>query len=71
MSLKIATLVALIGVSIQFIWSLVMWVQVLQVQTPPPTAYWLTGIPSKLFYLGLMVFFVTLFRKQGGKTPTA
>ena len=70
MSLKTATLVALIGVSIQFISSLVMWLRVLQAQTPP-AAYWLAGIPSKLFCLGLMVFFVTLYRKQEGRPPSA
>jgi hypothetical protein len=71
MNLKTATLVALIGVSIQFIWSLVIWLHVLRVQMPPPAAYWLRAIPSQLFYAGLIVFFVTLYRKQKSGHPSA
>ena len=64
MSLKTATLVALIGVCIQFVWSLAAWLRMLQADATP-AGYWLTSIPHRLFLLGLIVFFATLFRKQG------
>ncbi len=66
MTLKTATLLALVGVSVQFVWSLVMWLRMLQADTPP-VAYWFAGIPHRLFLLGLIVFFATLFRKQGSE----
>ncbi len=36
-----------------------------------PAAYCLTGIPSRLFYLGLIVSFAILYKKQEGGYPSA
>jgi hypothetical protein len=65
MSLKIATLLALLGVSLQFMWSLMMSIRalVLNIGTAP-LVYRLGMIPTLLFQLGLILFFVTLLRKQ-------
>ncbi|MFH1741068.1 MAG: hypothetical protein ABIH23_18865 [bacterium] len=63
MSLKIAMLLALLGVSLQFMWSLLMSIRTFQGGTAP-LMYRLSVIPTLLFQLGLILFFVTLLRKQ-------
>ncbi len=65
MSLKIATLLALLGVSLQFMWSLMMSIRTLALDIgTAPLVYRLSMIPTLLFQLGLILFFVTLLRKQ-------
>ena len=63
MKLKTATLLAMLGVSVQLIFTLVMWINsLLTMGTRSP--HWYAGIPVLLFHSSLFVFFLTLFRKQ-------
>lgn len=68
MNLKTATWLALIGVSAQFLWSLVVGVRFLLSGTGP-LLYRLSLVPSVLFHIGLIAFFVTLLVKQQSGPP--
>lgn len=70
MKLKTATLIALAGVSLQFLWTLLMAVRNLHVGNMP-MLFRLSVIPTLLFHAGLIVFFAALLRKQQGAGPTA
>lgn len=63
MNLKSATGLALAGVSVQFLWTLLMTVQNLHVGNVP-LLYRLAVIPTLLFEASLIAFFATLLKKQ-------
>lgn len=63
MTLKTATLLAVIGTGIKVVWSLAMAVKSLQTASGP-AVYRLAAIPALLFEVGLFLFFLTLLRRQ-------
>jgi hypothetical protein len=63
MTLKTATLLAMIGTGIKVTWSLAMGIKSLQVGTAP-ALYRLAILPTLLFEVALFVFFLVLFTKQ-------
>lgn len=64
MKLKTATLIALIGVSIRFIWTILMALRNLSIGGAP-MLHWISLVPALLFEGGLIVFFATLLHRQG------
>jgi hypothetical protein len=64
MTLKTATLLALLGTSLKFVWSLSMLIKSFQIGTKSPLVYSLASLPAMLFEAGLVLFFLTLLRKQ-------
>jgi hypothetical protein len=63
MTLRAATLLALIGVSVRILWSLTMAARSLQPHAMP-LLFRLAWLPTLLFEVALLIFFLTLYRKQ-------